>query len=193
MPYQSGFDMLQQCEEINFDIVFVTAHDHYAIKAIKFSALDYLLKPVDLDELRSAIMKVEKKQIQQQTLHKQIEVLLSNLHSSKNTFSVIGLPQATGTIFIHVEEIIRVESKSNYCELTMKDGTKKTIAKTLKEFEELLKEYKFIRVHKSHLVHLEHIRHYIRNNPGHIILSNDEKIEISRNGREILLQNISHL
>lgn len=189
MPHENGFEMLEHFGQIDFNIVFVTAHHHYAINAIRVSALDYLLKPVNLKELKAAVEKAESKR-KNDTISIQMDALFHNL---KNVHPKIGLPTRNGLVFVQIEAIIRCESDSNYTTIHVAGGEKYVAAKTLKEFDELLRKDGFIRVHQSHLVNSSHIKQYIRGDGGSVVLSDGSTIEVSRRHKEQLLQKIAHL
>ena len=158
----SGFDILKQLEEIDFEVIFITAHDEYAINAIRFSALDYLLKPVDIAELVSAIKKVGQKQYK---LQKNIryEILKKNFNEQ---FSQIVLPTMEGFIVVKVEQIIRCKADQNYTQFILEGNKKIVVSRTLKVYERLLKGFGFLRVHQSHLVNLKQVVEYRRRQKG---------------------------
>lgn len=189
MPAENGFDLLQSFEKIDFNVVFVTAHDHYAVKAIKISALDYLLKPINLEELKQAVGKAEKSRKQSQP-EDQYKLLFQSLKTSQ---SKIGVPTRQGLVFVEVNEIIRCEAQSNYTTIYLSGGEKHIAAKTLKEFEQSLADFDFIRVHQSHLVNAHHIKQYIKGDGGFLILSDKTEVEVSRRHKEILLEKMRHL
>ncbi len=189
MPHENGFEMLEHFQQIDFNIIFVTAHHHYAINAIRVSALDYLLKPVNLKELKAAVEKAESK-TKNEAIADQMNVLLQNL---KNVHPKIGLPTRNGLVFVQIEDIIRCESDSNYTTIHLTSREKYVAAKTLKEFDELLSKHEFIRIHQSHLINASHIKQYVRGDGGSVILSNGSSIEVSRRHKEQLLQRIAHL
>jgi len=186
MPYMSGFEMLQQLHDINFDIIFVTAHDHYAIKAIKFSALDYLLKPVDLDELRSAISKLLGKK-KEPTANSQLDVFFQHLKNNQPT-NKIALTTNSGMSFVEIGDIIRCEASSNYTVCHLTDGKKITTSHTLKNAEQLLYEFGFFRVHRSHLINMKHIKQFVKADFGTIIMDDGTEVEISRGAKEEFLK-----
>lgn len=191
MPHENGFDMLKKLDLIDFEVIFVTAFDHYAVKAFKFSATDYLLKPIDAEELITAVSRVESK-IQKKPQEK-MEVLFNNLRSFQNPYNKIGIPTRDGIIFIPINEVIRCESEINYTRFYLQKGEKMLASKTLKEFEELLTEYNFFRVHKSHLINLHHIKRYVKGEGGTVILSDNSEVEVSRRNKEQFLKRLGNL
>ncbi len=188
MPMLNGFDVLEELgRELSFDIIFITAYDNFGIQAIKFSALDYLLKPVQNKELKDAIDKHLKKN-QQMVLPDQIEMLLNNVQAEKRgSIGKIALASKESIEFVDAAEIIYCEANSNYTNVYMADGKKKVISKTLKEFEELLAVHQFFRSHISFLVNLNRVKEFIRGDGGYLVMENKIRIPVSKNKREELL------
>ena len=187
MPKGTGFDMLDQIENIDFDVIFTTAYDQYAIKAIKFCALDYLLKPIDVDELIEAVNRVDKK-IAKQNKGKKFELFVQYMKDIKTTMNQIALPTSDGLNFVEVNEIIRCEASEYYTYTFMNNETKILVSKTLKDFDELLTDYNFFRVHQSHLINLNYIRKYIRDSGGVIVMDDGIEIPVSRRKKEGFLK-----
>ncbi|HYF32177.1 MAG TPA: LytTR family DNA-binding domain-containing protein [Chitinophagaceae bacterium] len=181
MPLMNGFELLKRLDKIDFRIIFTTAYDHYAIQAIRFSALDYLLKPIDADELIQAVSKFIKENKQQQELYQN---LLQNASQNQSEFRLAFNTQE-GSFFHYPREIIRVEGENNYSKIFFENNKKLLLSKTLKEFEEMLADYGFIRVHKSHLVNKKHVRRY--SPEGWLAMSDGTKVEVSRRRREKIL------
>ena len=182
----SGFKLLEDVGEINFEVIFTTAFDQYAIRAIKYSALDYLLKPVLPEDLINAVEKVEKK-------HKNIgkgpniEFLLENLKNKSNDPKKIILSTSDGMHVIEIDDIIRCESDDYYTIFFLKSGKKIMVSKTLKENEELLSAHNFIRPHKSHLVNVKYIKSFLKVDGGSIVMSDGSEIPVSRRKREAIV------
>jgi len=192
MPGMSGFEMLEKLTELNFDIVFTTAFNQYANRAIKFGALDYLVKPIDKDELHATIDKVIKRN-QDESL-KQLTALLTHIRKSNDlVFQKIALPTMHGFELIPLNNIIYCESKSNYTNICLNNGQQLLISKTLKDIEELLNMHPFFRVHNSFLINLQYAVRYNKGEGGTLILNNDVVIPVSRNKKEELLKLITHL
>jgi two-component system LytT family response regulator len=171
----------------NFDVIFTTAYDSYALKAIKFSAIDYLLKPIDPEELKLAITKTieKRKQIQHQS-NLQMNNLLDNLRTINKQNFKLSLPNASGSIFIPINEIIRCESDANYTRFFLENEAKIImVSKTLKEYDELLTDFGFCRVHHSHLINLKFIKKYIRGEGGTVVMLDGTEVEVSRRKKEI--------
>ncbi|HZE83394.1 MAG TPA: LytTR family DNA-binding domain-containing protein [Puia sp.] len=183
MPHMNGFQLLEKLPSIDFDIVFTTSYDQYAIKAIRFSAMDYLLKPVDREELKSAVEKVSRRH--HPPLPQQLEILLQRLHQP--TASKIAIPTMEGLQMIPVESIITCTSHSNYTTLHLKGRQKITASRTLKEIEEMLDGLSFLRVHQSSLVNLNEVNKYVKGEGGYLVMSDDTSIDVSRSRKESLL------
>ena len=183
MPMKNGFQFLTEIKEPSFDIIFTTAYNQYAIQAIRFSALDYLLKPVDPDELQTAVQRhLEKQEVKQQQ-----KVLYDNLVDNISKKEVkdfkIAVPSSAGFYFFMIDEIIRLEADSSYTHIHLVNKRPFTASKTLKHFEEMLEEFNFIRTHKSHLINPRHITRLSSNNEF-VLLSDGSKVEVSRRKKE---------
>src|SRR5436190_12658985 len=191
MPGMSGFDLLSHFPEINFDVVFITAHDHYAIKAIRFSALDYLLKPIQIDELMAAVKKAEEKKNNRHT-NWQYRSLYENVRSGHNASGSIAVPTGDGLLFIKTHNIIRCEAEGNYVIIYQSDKEKMLITKNLGDLESMLDAKEFFRVHNSHLVNLSHIKKYVKGDGGYVIMSDNSTVDVSRRKKEefMLILNI---
>jgi two-component system LytT family response regulator len=187
MPDMSGFDVLQKLPEINFQIIFATSYDQYAIKAIKFSALDYLLKPIDEEELKEAVKRTIQNLLP--SLSQQLEILLQKIRPTLVN-SKIALPTTEGLQMVPMDTIISCSSDSNYTIFSLKGKQKIVVSRTLKEIEELLDEYSFIRVHHSYLVNLDEVKKYIRGEGGYLLMSDGSSIDVSRSKKEFLLKKL---
>lgn len=192
MPDGSGFKLLEDLDEIKFEIIFTTAFDQFAIKAIKYSALDYLLKPIDPEELVNALKKVESK-ISKQEVNQNIQVLLENIKSREADPHKIVLSTSEKIHIIETDQIIRCESDNYYTNFFLLDGKKILVSKTLKENEEMLGGYNFIRPHKSHLVNVKYIKGFLRNDGGYIEMNDGSQIPVSRRKREKIIEIITNL
>ena len=192
MPEMTGFEMLQQLAEINFDIIFTTAFNQYAIRAIKFGALDYLVKPVDKDELRAAIDIFLKRT--QRDSSKQLNALLTHIKKSNDlSFQKIALPTLHGYELVPLNNIVYCESKSNYTNIYLNNGQHILVSRTLKDIEELLDTQPFFRIHNSYFVNLQYAIRYTKGEGGFLVLNNDITLPVSRNKKEELLKLITHL
>jgi len=183
MPDGSGFDLLEKLEEVNFGIIFVTAFDHYALKAFRFSALDYLLKPVDPEMLVEAVTRATEIQ-QTQFLPKQLQLVREN----KNGFEKIAVPVFEGMLFITIREIVRCQAERNYSVFHMRNGEKVMVSKTLKEYDELLTPLRFYRVHHSHLINLACVKKFIRTEGGSVLMDDGFEVGIARRRKEGFLE-----
>jgi two-component system LytT family response regulator len=190
MPNGNGFDLLQKFDSINFDIIFTTAYDHYAIKAIKYSAIDYLLKPIDIDDLKNAVERVVKKQKDKTIQNEQLLSLLSNIKPEQND-KKIALHDGDGLTFVRLKEIIRCESDGNYTSIILEGNKRIVTSKTLGEYEELFSNENFFRVHRSHLIHLHHIKKYIKGEGGYVLMSDGSQVEVSRRKKQEFLDKLS--
>jgi two-component system LytT family response regulator len=179
----NGFQLLERLPSIAFDIVFTTSYDQYAIKAIRFSAMDYLLKPVDREELKNAVEKVSRRQ--HPPLPQQLEILLERLHQP--VVSRIAIPTMEGLQMIPVDSIIACAADSNYTTLHLKERQKIIASRTLKEIEEMLDGLFFLRVHQSSLVNLNEIKKYVRGEGGYLVMSDGSSVDVSRSRKESLL------
>jgi two-component system LytT family response regulator len=182
MPHQNGFELLKLFDKINFDVIFTTAYEQYALKAIKFNALDYLLKPFSVKELQDAIQKcVSRRQGQVNEQHTSpIEVFLQNMKTLHQTHKKIALPTINGLVFTPVQNIVRCESTGNYTRIFFTDKKNLMVSRPLKEFEELLTDVDFFRVHNSHLINLQQMQSYIQGEGGFALMSDGTQVEVSR-------------
>lgn len=185
MPYGNGFDLLEQLDEINFDVVFITAYSHYAIKALNLSASYYILKPIDIDELVIAVDKIKVEQ-QTKTQHFKTKILTDNIKALNSKSKKIVLPQLDGFKVVKVSNIVRAEASDNYTILYIHGGEKYVISKTLKHFEELLSDLGFLRSHKSHLINLDHIVQYKKGKVGQVIMSDSSVALVSSSAKKEL-------
>jgi two-component system LytT family response regulator len=189
MPGMSGLEMLNQLDEIDFDVIFTTAHDEYALEAFKVSPVDYLLKPVDENELVDAVQRLEKRR--QRVFNKeQFELLMTNYHQSHIPLQKLAVPSHETLEFLDIDDIIRCEADRNYTLIFTRSGNKHVYSRTLKEIEKLLPEDVFFRVHQSHLVNLREVQTYVRGIGGQLILKNKAVIPVSRTRKEALMSRL---
>ena len=192
----TGFDILEKLNEkfgnVNSHIIFITAHEEFAIKAFRFSALDFLLKPVNPDELQSVLKKVSNV-IHQNRDNKNIGLLLENIQKKSEGFKKIALSTSDGIHLFEIKDIIRCESEDNYTKFFIKNHKTIMISKTLKEYEELLKDQGFERIHQSHLINLNELKSYIKKDGGFVIMSDDSQLPVSQRKKERLQELISKL
>ncbi|HET6724078.1 MAG TPA: LytTR family DNA-binding domain-containing protein, partial [Chitinophagaceae bacterium] len=191
MPNMNGFDLLNRVGNSGFDVVFTTAYDKYAIKAIRFSALDYLLKPVDIAELQNAINKhIIKKFQPPQEQQMLVSNLINNLQQKDQTGFKLALSTTEGVFFFIPSEIIRLEGESNYTRFHFASQKPMLVSRTLKEYEEILAEHDFIRAHKSHLVNKKFVKHLDKE--GLLWLTDGSHIIVSRRKKEEVLKELSN-
>ncbi len=187
MPTMNGFEMLEQFDEIPFAIIFTTSYDQYAIKAIRFSALDYLLKPVDTNELVSAVKKVQEQR--HLPMAEQFQMLLKKINGKGHQFNKIAVPTAEGFELVPADSVIRCEADDNYTYLYFKNKNKIVACRTLKEMEEQLHDFDFfVRVHHSHLVNLNEVAKYVRGEGGYLVMSDGSSVNVSRSRKDALLK-----
>lgn len=182
MPWMNGFELLDQFDDIYFDVIFVTAYDQFAIKAFKYYAVDYLLKPVDQDSLRVALERVREKQYGLSKAH--FNALLERLDQRNEMFSKLVVPTMEGFEFIEIDEVIRCEASNNYTYVFLRSGKKLLVSKHLKYLEEMLEGHGFYRIHQSHLVQLKHIARYVKTDGGYIVMTDGSSVNISRSRKE---------
>jgi len=191
MPRMNGFTMLQQLTNRNFEIIFITAYDHYALQAIKFSALDYLVKPVEIKDLKSAVEKaIQKRRIS--TGNERLEILLQNLMNDKKELQRIAIPSLEGFQFVETGNIIYLEANSNYTCFYLTNNTKITVAKTLKDFEELLPASVFIRIHHSYIINKSLVDKYINGKGGQVVMRNGVVLDVARRKKDEFMKAIGN-
>ncbi|MFT4016743.1 MAG: LytTR family DNA-binding domain-containing protein [Agriterribacter sp.] len=188
MPQMNGFEMLRKLKEKNFFIIFTTAYDQYAIQAIKYAAFDYLLKPIDIEELKTAVNKI--KTTSENQFIAQLKLLQENLALPVKKLHKLAIPSLESILFLEIHHIIHLEANSNYTNIYMADKTKIIASKTLKEFSELLPADIFFRTHHSHIINLNFIKRYIKGDGGQIELTDGSYIEVSRKNKEAFMQRI---
>jgi two-component system LytT family response regulator len=187
----TGFDILRQVDDIDFEIIFTTAHNTYAIKAFEFSAIHYLLKPIGQDDLSVALDRYKKKTISKDH-NKKLDVLIHNLDVSAAKDKKIGVPTSDGIIFIKIGEVVRLEADGNYVRIFLSGGEKHLVIRPLKYYSDLLDKRYFFRTHQSHLVNLAFVDKYIKGKKAHLVLSNGETILVSIRKREFFLKQLSN-
>ena len=182
----TGFDLLNQLEPVDFKVIFITAYDQYAVKAFKFSALDYLLKPVDADELVLAVDKTEK--LVMKEMKTQLDTLADNMQTDDKSKKKIILKTFDNIHLVKISDIIYCESDGNYTNFYLLNGNKIIVSVTLKEYDKMFSEYGFFRAHKSFLINLGHIDRFEKSEGGYIILANEHKVPVASRKREQLLE-----
>ena len=185
MPRMNGFDVLQKIGTINFEIIFTTSFDQYALRAIRFSALDYLLKPIDQEDLQIAVQKVIQRT--QKPVTQQLQLLMQKLQQPTNPVNKIALPTLEGLQMVQVDSILYCESDSNYTTFFLKGKPKIIVSRTLKEMEDLLADYSFARIHNSYLVNLAEVDKYIKGEGGYVVLTDGSTVNVSASRKRLLL------
>lgn len=191
MGEQTGFDLLGLISEKNFEVVFITAFDKYGIEAIKFAALDYLLKPVVIADLVLAVNKAEDK-ITTRDKNQQLHFLINHLKSGDQSPKKIALPQLHEVRYVSVNEIIRCEADNSYTFFYLSGNERILISRSIKEYSELLKPLGFVRAHQSHLVNKTFVKSWLKEDGGSLLLSNGDKVPVSRPNRNLVQQALSH-
>jgi two-component system LytT family response regulator len=189
MPELNGFQLLEQLDEFAFKVVFVTAYDEFALKAFKFSALEYLLKPVDTLDLVSAVKKVER---QQQLDLRQLDFMKHQYQSGQYP-QKLAVPHQGGIIFVALKDLVYCESDSNYTKLVLLTGKQYLLSKTLREVQDFLEERNFLRVHRQYLVNLDHIQLYRKGEGNYVVMSNETSIPVGRQQKDRLLAHFGWL
>lgn len=187
MPAKNGFDLLRELDEFRFEVIFVTAHNNFMIEAFHFSAIDYLLKPID-DELLIDAVKRAKKRIVEKSGSKNIETFLHNMQQKRSPQNMrLCIPSLKGFQVVELDDILFAEAAGNYTNFYFTNQPFICTSKPIYEYEELLSDAGFVRIHKSHLVNLLHVKQYLKGEGGSIILSNGKEVEVARRKKEIFL------
>lgn len=191
MPHGNGFTLLENIPEKTFDVIFVTAFNHYAIQAIKFSAVDYILKPINITEFIAAVEKVIHKRLDATYKTQNYNMLFENLRSALP--GKLAIPTAEGMEYLNTREIVRVEADRSYSWFFLVDGRKILVSRNLKEYHELLAERNFFRPHNSHLINLEFVKKFIRHEGGTILLTDGSEIPVARGKKDLFLAQMERL
>ena len=192
MPGLSGIEMLKQVEFRDFEVVFVTAHRSYSLDAIKLSALDFLLKPVGIEDLELAIRKARERKYSR-FLEERLQLLEEHLQGVNNRSMRIALPGKSGLEVVDVASIVRCEAESNYTHFFFENGQKQLVAKTLREYEKLLEKAGFFRIYQSHLVNLYHVKEYVRGRGGQVKMTDGAFLNVSRDRKKEFLSQLGKL
>lgn len=186
MPYGNAFELLNSIKPVEFEIVFVTAFDNYAVNAIRYSALDYLLKPINIKELQQAVGRAENR-IREKNITNKIDALFYNLKVPKPSFQKMALPVQDGYVFVNLNEIMWLKARGGYTFVNMQTGKQLTVSRTLKEFEDMLPEDQFSRVHQSFIINHNFIKRYNRGRGGSIEMDDGTYIEVSMRKKDEFL------
>jgi two-component system, LytTR family, response regulator len=190
MKDETGFDLLKKFDKVNFEVIITTAHSNYAITAIKYSAIDYLLKPIDVAELQDAVARVDEKRNTPDLLQR-LGNLIENVKVSSVEEYKLAIPSSDGLMFIKATDIVYCEAEGNYTTFNLKNGKKYIVSKTLKEYENILNYHQFFRIHHSYLVNLKEIVKYTRGEGGFVTMSNAINLDVSKRKKESFLERIS--
>lgn len=187
LPPYTSFDLLNELKTIPFEIIFTTSFEEFAVKAFRLCAVDYLVKPVVKEELVAAVEKFkQRKSARETTTH--IQTLLENIQATTSEHTKIALPTLTGYLFVKVNDIVRCESDNTYTTFFMTDKRKIVVSKTLKECEHMLTDYRFYRVHNSHLINLRYMTEYIKGEGGIVKMTDGSQIDVSRRRKDEFMQ-----
>ena len=189
MPQLNGFGVLNEVRDQKFEVIFTTAHDEYAIQAIRFSALDYLMKPIQPQELKTAVERLLTKN-ENQNIKMQLDLLLQQVQRPKPQLDRIALATSEGMEVVDVKDILYCEAQSNYTSIYFRNGRKLLVSKTLKQISALLKDHLFYRVHQSYLVNLAYVKKFVRSGGGYLILEGEETVNVAQSRREGLLRRL---
>lgn len=187
MPYGNAFDLLEQFDSLDFEVVFVTAFSKYALEALNLSASHYLLKPVNIDQLIEAVDKVSQ-QIRDKQSVQTSNILLENLAIENKQLKKVVLPMMEGFEVVILKDIVRCEANDNLTDLYLSDGTKRTVCRTLKFYENVLRDYDFIRVHKSHIINVNFVKQYKKGKGGEVVLTDGSEVRISPTRKQEFLE-----
>jgi two-component system, LytTR family, response regulator len=186
MPNGSGFDLLTRLGNVDFRVIFITAYAEYAIKAFKFSAIDYILKPINPDELIASVNKVQTL-AEKESLNERLEAFISNMAGISRDIKKIVLKTSDSIHVINVRDIIRCEADGNYTCFYLINDKKILVSNTLKEYDEMLAPYRFFRTHQSHLVNIDHIERYEKKSGGFLVMKDRSEVPVSVRKKEVLL------
>jgi two-component system, LytTR family, response regulator len=191
MTEGNAFDLLNRLMPINFQVIFVTAFDSYAVRGFKYNAVDYLMKPIDIGELKNAVNKVTSKTREEsETSAHQMKTVLESVGNFQLSQQKMGVPTLTGLIFVAISEIIRFEAKGRYTSIYLDNGEVILAARTIKEYEELVPETNFFRIHNSHIICLQKIRQYHKGRGGYVVMQDGEAIDVASRRRMEFLQRL---
>ena len=188
MPGGSGFDLLEKLPQTNFNVIFVTAYNEYAIKALRLSAIDYLLKPVNILDLKAAVARAQKQKLNEEKVA--LDNYLAN-QSKENGERVIALPTAERIVYVKIGEIVRLRGESNYTYVHLLNGSHVLVSRTLKEYEDLLRDSGFLRTHQSHMVNQRHVKSYEKQEGGYLKMVDDSLVSVSRQRKDQVLKTLA--
>lgn len=190
LPDGLVFQLLNQLRPIDFEIIFVTAYEEYAIKACEYSSIGYIVKPIDPDLLKEAVSRVEVRQESQ--IDKRLDIF-NNYYNNPNAFTKMSISALDGIYFVNIRDIVRFEAEDNYTHIFMTSGERITASKTIKSYEDLLAPFNFYRVHKRHVINLNYMRKFVKGDGGYLIMDDEIKIEVSRRRRPAFMEKMRRL
>jgi|ERR1035437_2226653 two-component system LytT family response regulator len=183
----NAFDILTKLDKINFSVIFTSAYNDFAVKAIKFSALDYIVKPVNITELKEAVKKaVNKSKEKDETKH--FDILLQNVNSTNGKLHKIALPSLEGHTFADLADIVRLEADGSYTDFHLVKTIKIVVSKPIKEYDDLLSSQNFFRVHNSHLINISHVKKYVKGSGGYVVMDDGSSVEVATRRKEDFLK-----
>ncbi len=186
MPGGNGFDLLKRFSQIRFGVIFVTAFDHYAVQAIKFSAIDYLMKPIDINELVIAVRKAQE-QLKSRSINQSLNILLHNMAQPATKLQKLSLPTLDGMTFININDILYCQSDGNYTQFHLVDGQKLLITRQIGMYEELLPEPLFCRIHRQYIINVNRVTRYVKGRGGHVVMSDGQEIDVAARKKDDFL------
>jgi two-component system LytT family response regulator len=188
----SGFNVLERLENKSFSVIFITAFNEYALKAFRYNALDYLLKPINVTELKDAIKKVSPTEKNQFVTRDELQSVITNM-SRPDELKKLVVKSAAGSVYIQINDIIRCEADGSYTTIYLKNGDKTVASKSLKEYETILPKSTFLRIHQSHLINLNFIQQTINEDGGYVVMSDQTRIAIARRRKALLMEKMEHI
>ena len=192
LPDGLVFQLLNQLRPIDFDIIFVTAFEEYAIKACEYSSIGYVLKPIDPDALKEAVARIDEDSEKSNKTDQRLDVF-NSYYNNPNAFTKMSISALDGIYFVNIKDINRFEAEDNYTHIFLADGRKITASKTIKAYEELLKPFNFYRVHKRHVINLNYMKKFVKGDGGYLVMEDNMKIEVSRRRRPAFMERMKRL
>lgn len=191
LPDGLVFQMLNELDKIPFEIIFVTAFEKYAIRACQYSSIGYIVKPIDPDELKEAVNRIDIGKTPQ--TNEKLEVFNQHYFNKPNPFKKMSISALDGIYFINIQDIIRCEAEDNYTHIHLSNGDKITASRTIKAYEDMLGSVNFYRVHKSHLINLNYMKKFVKGDGGYLVMDDGKKIEVSRRRRPAFMEQMRRL
>ncbi len=192
MPWINGFELLELLGEPFFEVIFTTAYDRFAVKAFQFSAIDYLLKPVNPEDLKKAVNKMREKADRPLT-QAHVDYLIKNIHAQESRYERLVLPSSNGYEFVPLSEIVFIQADGNYTTVTLQSGKQLLVSRSLKDLHSMIEDdSSFFRIHQSYLINLVHVQHYSRSDGGYVTMSNGKQLSVARAKKEAFLNRIKH-